>query len=286
MENVIDYATLFAPLMDELYKQEAKTSILEGDETTVKKGAHGEIKVAKIDMDALGDYDRKSGYTKGGTKFAWETVKYDKERSQELTIDRLDNDEALEMPASKLLSEFIRTKVIPETDAARIAKICGTAGITVKEEKLADGAAVVKALRAASDKMDNDEVPEESRILFIVGSYLSLIEDMDTTKSKKILDKFSTIIKMPQSRMYTQITLADGKTEYGYKKTPTTGKNVNFVVIEKSAAVSAMEQWIKYFSPDENQNGDSHKWDYRNNNLYAHVYENKLAGVYCSHDSE
>ena len=68
MENVIDYATLFAPLMDELYKQEAKTSILEGDETTVKKGAHGEIKVAKIDMDALGDYDRKSGYTKGGTK--------------------------------------------------------------------------------------------------------------------------------------------------------------------------------------------------------------------------
>lgn len=222
MENVIDYATLFAPLMDELYKQEAKTSILEGDETTVLKGAHGEIKVAKIDMDALGDYDRKSGYTKGGTKFAWETVKYDKERSQELNIDR----------------------------------------------------------------MDNEEVPEESRILFIVGSYLSLIEDMDTTKSKKILDKFSTIIKMPQSRMYTQITLADGKTEYGYKKTPTTGKNVNFVVIEKSAAVSAMEQWIKYFSPDENQNGDSHKWDYRNNNLYAHVYENKLAGVYCSHDSE
>ena len=237
-------------------------------------------------MDALGDYDRKSGYTKGGTKFAWETVKYDKERSQELTIDRLDNDEALEMPASKLLSEFIRTKVIPETDAARIAKICGTTGITVKEEKLADAAAVVKALRAASDKMDNDEVPEESRILFIVGSYLSMIEDMDTTKSKKILDKFSTIIKMPQSRMYTQITLADGKTEYGYKKTPTTGKNVNFVVVEKSAAVSAMEQWIKYFSPDENQNGDSHKWDYRNNNLYAHVYENKLAGVYCSHDSE
>ena len=227
MENVIDYATLFAPLMDELYKQEAKTSILEGDETTVKKGSHGEIKIAKIDMDALGDYDRKSGYTKGGTKFSWETVKYDKERSQELNIDRLDNDEALEMPAAKLLSEFIRTKVIPETDAARIAKICGTEGITVKEEKLADGAAVVNALRVASDKMDNDEVSEESRILFIVGSYLSMIEDMDTTKSKKILDKFSTIIKMPQSRMYTQITLADGKSEYGYKKIPTTGKNLS-----------------------------------------------------------
>ena len=178
-----------------------------------------------------------------------------KERSQELNIDRLDNDEALEMPAAKLLSEFIRTKVIPETDAARIAKICGTEGISVKEEKLTDGASVVKALRVASDKMDNDEVAEESCLLFIVGSYLSMIEDMDTTKSKKILDKFSTIIKMPQSRMYTQITLADGKTEYGYKKTPETGKNVNFVVVEKYAGVSAMEQWVKYFTPDQNQNG-------------------------------
>ena len=38
MENVIDYATLFAPLMDEP-KQEAKTSIVEGDKTTVKKSA-------------------------------------------------------------------------------------------------------------------------------------------------------------------------------------------------------------------------------------------------------
>lgn len=286
MENKIDYATLFVPLMDELYKQEAKTSILEGDETTVKKGAHGEIKIAKIDMDALGDYDRKSGYTKGGTKFEWEIVKYDKERSQELTIDRLDNDEALEMPAAKLLSEFIRTKVIPETDAARIAKICGTEGISVKEEKLTDGTGVVAALRVASDKLDNDEVPEESRILFIVGTYLSMIEDMDTTKSKKILDKFSTIIKVPQSRMYTNITLKDGKDGYGYTKTEGTGKNVNFLVVEKSAAVVAMEQWIKYFTPDENQNGDAHKWDYRNNNLYAHCYENKLAGIYCSHDTE
>ena len=96
----------------------------EGDEVTVKKGSNGEIKIAKLDMDGLGDFSRNDGYTKGSTSFVWETIKYDKERSQDLRIDRLDNDEALETPFAKLSGEFIRTKVVPETDAARIAKIC------------------------------------------------------------------------------------------------------------------------------------------------------------------
>ena len=141
--NNIELATKYLPLLDEVYKAEAKTSILDGDETTVQKTGVGELKVAKLDMDALGDFDRKSGYTKGSTKFVWETIKYDKERSQDLRIDRLDNQEALGMPFAKLSSEFVRTKVVPETDAARIAKIAGTEGISSKQETLTDGASVI-----------------------------------------------------------------------------------------------------------------------------------------------
>ena len=138
--NNIELSTIYLPILDEVYKEGAKTSVLDGDETTVRKGNNGEIKIAKLDMDALGDFDRKSGYTKGSTSLTWETVKYDKERSQDLRIDRLDNDETLAQPFAKLSSEFLRTKVIPETDAARIAKICGTKDITVKEENIETGA--------------------------------------------------------------------------------------------------------------------------------------------------
>ena len=60
-------------------------------------------------------------------------------------------------------------------------------------------------------------------------------------------------------------------------------KNVNFLCVEQSAAVTAMDQYIKYFNPDQDQDGDSHVFKYRNNNLYGHVYENKTAGVYVSH---
>jgi hypothetical protein len=280
--NNIELATIYLPVLDEVYQAESKTAILDGDETTVKKGNNGEIKIAKLSMDALGDFDRASGYTKGSTSFSWETVKYDKERSQDLRIDRLDNEEALAMPFARLSSEFIRTKVVPETDAARIAKICGTSGITKKAEDLADANTVIAALRACTNEMDEAEVPMESRILWITPTLLGVISDMDTTKSKEVLARFSTIISTPQSRMYTAVTLSDGQSEYGYKKA-TTAKNVNFLCAEKSAAVTAMDQFIKYFTPDQDQEGDSHVFKYRNNNLYGHVYENKTAGIYVSH---
>lgn len=283
--NNIELATIYLPMLDEVYKNEAKTSILDGDETTVQKGNHGEIKIAKLDMDALGDFDRKSGYTKGSTKFTWETVKYDKERSQDLRIDRLDNQEALGMPFAKLSGEFVRTKVVPETDAARIAKIVGVEGISKKEEVIADGAGVVTALRACTNKMDEDEVSTENRILFITPTLKGMIDDLDTTKSKKVLERFSIIIEVPQTRMYTKIELKDGKSEYGYKKA-VDGRDINFLCVEKSAAVTAMDQYIKYFTPDQDQTGDDNVFKYRNNNLYGHVYENKLAGVYCSYATE
>ncbi len=280
--NNIELSTVYLPLLDKVYKQASKTAVLEGDEATIKRGDNGEIKVAKLDMDALGDFDRKSGYTKGSTTFRWETIRYDKERSQDLRIDRLDNVEALKLPFAKLSSEFIRTKVVPETDAARIAKIAGTTGISTKAETLETGENVIAALRACTNKMDEDEVDKENRILFITPTNKGLIDDLDSYKSKDVLSKFSQIIEMPQSRMYTKIELKDGKTEFGYAKAAD-GNEINFLCVERSAAVVHMEQFIKYFTPDEDQDGDDNVFKYRNNNLYGHVYENKLAGVYCSY---
>lgn len=280
--NNIELSTIYLPLLDQKYKAEAKTSVLDGDETVAKKGGNGEIKIAKLDMSALGDFDRKSGYTKGNTTLTWETIKYDKERSQDLRIDRLDNAESLGLPFAKLSGEFMRMHVAPETDAARIAKIAGTDGISKKEETLDNGEAVVAALRTCTNKMDEDEVVEENRVLFITPTLLGMLSDLDSYKSKEVLSRFEQIIKVPQSRMYTKIELKDGKSEYGFKKA-SDGKDINFLCVEKSAVVSAMEQFVKYFTPDQDQEGDSHVFKYRNYNLYAHCYENKLAGIYCSY---
>jgi len=280
--NNIELSTVYLPLLDEVYKNEVKTSVLDGDQATIKKGQNGEIKVAKLDMDGLGDFDRNSGYTEGTSKLTWETIKYDKERSQKLKVDRLDNEESLGIAVAKLSSEFLRTKVAPETDAARIAKIASVEGVTKKEETITTGDEMYKALRAGTNKMDEDEVSTENRILFITPTGKALIDDLETYKSKSVMSRFSQVIEVPQTRMYTAITLNTGEENYGYKKADGAA-DINFMIVERSAAVTAMDQFIKYFSPDEDQNGDSHVFPYRNYNLYGHVYENKLAGVYVSH---
>lgn len=66
--NNIELAQVWLPILDELYQQEALTSILDADENSVMVDQYGEMRVAKLDMDGLGDFDRNSGYTKGSTK--------------------------------------------------------------------------------------------------------------------------------------------------------------------------------------------------------------------------
>lgn len=280
--NNVELSTVYLPLLDEVYKNEVKTSVLDGDQATVRKGQNGEIKVAKLDMDGLGDFDRNTGYTEGSSKLTWETIKYDKERSQKLKVDRLDNEESLGIMVGKLSSEFLRTKVAPETDAARISKIASVTGISKVEETITTGDEMYKALRAGTNKMDEDEVSTENRILFITPTGKALIDDLETYKSKSVMSRFSQVFEVPQTRMYTAITLNTGEENYGYKKA-TGASDINFMIVERSAVVTAMDQYIKYFSPDQDQYGDSHVFPYRNYNLYGHVYENKLAGVYVSY---
>ena len=75
----------------------------------------------------------------------------------------------------RLSAEFIRTKVVPELDAFRFAAYCGKTGVTKVEGALADGSAVLQALRAASTALDEAEVPLTERYLFITPSLHGMV---------------------------------------------------------------------------------------------------------------
>ena len=60
--------------------------------------------------------------------------------------------------------------------------------------------------------MDNDEVPEEGRILYATANLLNALLMMDTYKSKEILAAYTIKKAVPQGRFYTSIDLLDGKT--------------------------------------------------------------------------
>ena len=296
MANAITKFKKYVPLLDEVYKQAALTSVLDSDESLASAGANAnEIVIPKISMDGLGDYDRNSGYTNGDVTLTNETVQFNYERGRMFTVDAMDNEETAGIAYGKLASEFIRTKVAPEGDAFRFATYASISGISkvASGATLSTGADVIAALRAATSKMDEDEVPYENRCLFITPTLKGLIDDMDTTKSREVLARFAQVIQVPQTRFYTAIDLYDGKTDAsgseganetvgGYVKNAS-AKDINFMVIHKDAVMQYNKHVApKVITPEQNQDADAWKFGYRKYGL-ADVYENKVAGIYLHH---
>ena len=189
-----------------------------------------------LQMDGLGDYSRNDGYVKGSVDLHMESVKFNYDRGRKFTVDAMDNEETTGLAFGKLSSEFVRTKATPEMDAFRFAKYASTEGISVASGDLANGEAVLAALVAASSKMDEDGVPESDRHLKITPALLNAVKAVDTTKSREVLDSFTTIKKVPQSRFYTAIDLKSGKDgdelSGGYAKAAD-AKDINFMIIHK-----------------------------------------------------
>ena len=284
MANAIELFKQYIAMLDEIYKLEAKTNVLDGANELARQGANAnELVIPKLSMDGLANYSRNDGYVKGNVDFTFETVKCNFDRGRMFQIDVMDNIETMGLVFGKLSSEFVRTKVIPELDAFRMAKYASIDGIsTVAAADLATGDAVVKALRAATTKMNNDEVSEGNRILFIETGLKGMIDDLDTTKSKEVLKKFSKVIEMPQNRFYTaitQLTGKDGQEAGGYTRAEG-ANNINFLIVEKSAAIQfAKRVNSKIITPERNQDADAYKYGYRQVAI-ADAYENKLAGIY------
>ena len=289
MANKITLFKKYINLLDEVYKNAAVTSVLDSDASLAQQGANtNEIVIPKLSMDGLADYSRNGGYVGGSVTLTNETVTFNYDRGRKFTVDAMDNEETAGLAFGKLSSEFLRTRVAPEMDAFRFATYARISGISKVSAgaTLADGAAVISALRGATTQMDEDEVPMEGRILFITPTLKGLVEDMDTTKSREVMGRFSQLILVPQTRFYTAIDLKDGTTsgeEAGGFAKATDGKDINFMVIHKPALLQYTKHTVnKIITPEANQESDGWMFFYRAYGL-ADAYENKAAGIYLHH---
>lgn len=282
--NSIEKFKAYIPLLDEVYKLASLTSVLDGAPELAKQGANAdELIIPKISMDGLANYSRNSGYVGGDVTMTNETVKCNFDRGRMFNIDTLDNQETAGMAYGRLASEFIRTKVVPELDAFRMATYAQVSGIsTTNAAVLSTGANVIAAIRAAVNAFDEDEVPADQRYLFITPTLIQLVDDMDTTKSKKVLENLN-VVKIPQSRFYTKILQKDGLTsgqERGGFAKHSDGKDINFMLIHKPALIQYQKHVSqKIITPEQNQDSDGWKFGYRNVGI-ADVCENKVAGIY------
>lgn len=290
MANSITKFKAYIDKLDTVYQQASATSILDADADTVRMGAKaGEFLIPKMSMDGLADYSRSSGYVKGDVTITYETKSCNYDRGRKFSVDAMDNEETAGIAFGKLASEFIRTKVVPEMDAFRFAKYASATGVlSAAEATPTAGTAVLTALQTAVNAQDEAEVNVDGKILFITPTLLTLAKNVDTTKSKAILDRFEKIITVPQTRFYTAIDMKDGtssnETAGGYAGA-TGGYKINFMIINLDSVIQFGKHTVnKVVAPEENQTDDGYMFFYRAYSI-AETYENKVKGIYLNRDT-
>ena len=288
MANTIALAKNYTSILDEVYQNASVTADLTSDSTMVRAGANAnEIVYPQISVTGLGDYSRNSGYTNGSVNLEWKTATFNYDRGTKISVDVMDNEESRDIAFTMAGSELMRTKVAPEADAFTFSTLAGIAGISkATPATYSDATEFLQALIVAKNKMDEDEVPEEGRILYATPTLLNGVMALDTTKSREILNSFSVKKRVPQSRFYTAIDLLDGKTageEAGHYKKADTGKDINFMIVHKPAVIKYDKHVAQDIIPaSANPDSDSDIVKYRKYGI-VDVYQNKVAGIYLSH---
>ena len=301
--NTLATATLFQNTLDKVAIQEAVTGWMDSNAGQVIYNGGAEVKIPKMTVQGMGDYDRDNGYQQGGVTLEYETRKMTQDRGRKFQLDPVDiNENNFVSTAAAVMGEFQRMYVVPEIDAYRISKI---ASETISANKAGmvsygytPGATGTSALRKVKEgikairELYNGPLVIHATPDFIMELEMELTgKIINTTFAKGGIDTAVPsvdgvpIISTPSNRMYTAITIYDGKTsgqqQGGYVK-GATAKNINFMVLPRTTPIAITKQDImRIFDPTINQKLNAWQMDYRRfHDIW--VLDNKLDSIYLN----
>lgn len=302
--NTLATATLFQNTLDKKAVQEAVTGWMDANAGQVLYNGGAEVKIPKMSIQGLGDYDRDSGYQKGGITLEYETRKMTQDRGRMFQLDPVDvNENNFVTTAASAMGEFQRMHVIPEIDAYRLSKIA-TEAITAEKAGMVEygytpGAENTSALRKVKEGINavremgyNGSLLIHATSDFIMELELELAGKITVVTFSKggintqvpSVDEVP-LISTPSNRMYTAIEIQDGKSvgqEAGGYKKGESAKNINFMVLPMTTPIAVTKQDVmRIFDPNVNQRLNAWQMDYRRfHDIW--VLDNKLDSIYLN----
>lgn len=301
--NTLEYAKIFQQALDEQMITGATSGWMEANAGQVKYTGGNEIKIPVISMNGLGDYDRNSGFVQGSVTLAYQTLTMTQDRGRTFQLDAMDVDETnFVANATNVMSQFQRTKVIPEVDAYRYSKIHALAAATGKVNGTGYTPAagtILEALKA--DIVAVQDIVGEGYDLIITMSIpaASVLEQADKISKQLNVADFTKgaittkvlsldnmpIIKVSSGLMRTAYVFNDGTTagqvDGGFA--PALGaKQINWLITARKSPVAVSKtDTMRIFDPMTNQKAHAWKLDYRK---YHDIWipENALDGVWSN----
>ena len=295
VSNSIALAQKYLPILDEIYKDGAKSSILDTAEYNVRWIGAKTIQLFNSSSVGLGNYSRNAGFTPGDITQAWESYELAVDRGRSFLVDTMDNDETIGMAFGSLMGEFERVHVVPEVDAYRFAKYAGyvKAGAkTTATDPEGNGVNIASQIDKGMEYMDELEVPHEGRICFIspkayenlkanVTRY-TLNRETDFNNNLEYYNDL-VLVKVPQARFATGCILNTASDHDGAGGFTLFGNNLNFLIVDPKCTMQVIKHLVpRVFSPEVNQEADAWKFDYRIYHdcfVQAQKYDGLYAGI-------
>lgn len=280
--NTLATATLFMQQLDLVAVQTALTGWMDANAGQVKYTGGAEVKIPKMSLQGMANYDREKGYTQGAVTLEYETRKMTQDRGRLFTLDAMDVDETnFIATASSVMGEFTRQYVVPEIDAYRLSKLITTAitkdknivygytpaestilkeikkGIAAVRDAGYNGELVIHMTSTAKLELEMALAGKITSVTFAQAGINTMVPSVDQCP----------IIETPQNRMYSAITLYDGKTsgqeDGGFIK-GTTALEANFIILPRITPIGITKQDVmRIFDPLTNQKANGWQMDYR-----------------------
>ena len=344
MANNIATITRFLPkVIDQVFVNESKTEILEQGSKYIDLNFKeaGYVKVYSLLMDGLSDYYRansvgdstgswlngtsradaathsayapeydhsnpsRDGFARGSVDGNWEIFKLRYYRGKQFRVDQMDDEETAGLIIGNLLTEFLRTKVVPEVDIVRFDVLghATNASIGNRVYESIDYSSLIQANGLSSESMiakfnrafvwlNAHEVPDEDQVIFVSNDVWGLLLgdplltrfiDVEKVRNGNGVDlEVKTymgrpVIQVPKSRFYSDPVLG----ENGYAA-GASSHEFNYLVCSKRAIVPVVKlDYAKIFNPEVVQDYIGYKINFA---IYhdAFVPKNKKLGVYAS----
>lgn len=296
--NTIEYAQKFSAELDKAYVQKAATGFLADNVLRAKFVGAKTVVIPDIDFVGLVDYDRDNGFNRAAVTVAHTPFTMAMDRGRSIQIDREDMDETgIANLAGQVMGEYVRTQVVPETDAYVLSKLAGVAN-TKSNTVTWNASNPYKVFTEMLNKVQEAAGYDEEAVCFIDSVALAAIENSTEISRHITVSEFKKgdvdlkvksingVALIPvQSKLmksaFDFVKTASGTTEGGFTADGS-AKDIHMLMLPKKAAslVKKTEK-MRIWSPEQNLDADAYKFDYR---VYYDVFVKKsgMDSIYAS----
>ena len=298
---VYSYAEQFERELQQKYSRELVSYDLTNSNPGIKFINAQTIKLPRLTLSGYKDHSRTSmGFNAGTISNDWEPKKLMHDRDIEFALDPMDIDETnLVLEVANIQNVFEEEQAIPEKDSYRFSKLYAEAKTYASKGAVIDNTVLTAAtildwFDTQMEKMDDNAVPSEGRILYVTPAVNKLIKNaqqiqrtIDVSSNNGNINRrvYSLddvkIIKVPSARFKTKYDFTDGCV-------PASGaKQINMILVHPSCVVSRDKYaYMKLFTPGTDSR-TADKYVYQNR-YYTDTFliENKACGIAINAEAE